>query len=182
MNDAEIKAKRRPWVFHVVGTLLAITTFSAVGLITSYRLSRSRQQAQQRAAVAAVEALGGEAQLVYSSTLAIRLSLEEGDAPNLFFLNSKNVTDDDLRLFESAPTTRGIHLFNNRITDAGLAHLENLSNLDLLDLRRNNITDAGLVHLEHLQKLQNLYLLGTNVTPVGVTKLQKKLPNTKISH
>ena len=80
----------------------------------------------------------------------------------------------------SAPTTRALWLFENRITDDGLVHLKDLTALEQLDLRRNKITDAGLVHLEGLRNLQNLYLIRTQVTPTGVAKLQKKLPSTKI--
>jgi Leucine-rich repeat (LRR) protein len=87
-----------------------------------------------------------------------------------------------LAIFESAPTTRGLYLFGNQITDDGLRHLSNLPELDFLDLRRNNITDAGLVHLEKLPKLKQVILIGTQVTPAGVNKLQKKLPHTKIAH
>ena len=65
----------------------------------------------------------------------------------------------------------------------GLVHLRNLKALETLDLRRNpDITDAGLVHLEGLSNLKQLYLIGTGVTPAGVSKLQQKLPKTKIAY
>jgi hypothetical protein len=161
---------------------LFLVLATAVGLITARQYWRSRQQAQQRAAAVAVEELGGDVQHVLSSMAPLTPLLESGDAPNLFMLNSKNITDDDLAIFESAPTTRGLFLFGNRITDDGLVHLKNLPVLEDLDLRRNPITDAGLVHLEGLRNLKRLYLIGTQVTPAGVAKLQKKLPNTKIAH
>ena len=43
------------------------------------------------------------------------------------------------------------------------------------------ITDAGLEHLQGLKNLQELNLDLTKVTPEGVAKLQKFLPNTKIT-
>jgi type II secretory pathway pseudopilin PulG len=175
-------SKTRRWLWYGLTAVIALVIILAAGLFGSYRLWKSRQQAQQRAAAEAVEALGGTGQLVYSSLSPLSFYLESGDAPNLFFLNSTGVTDDDLVVFESAPTTRGLNLFDNQITDDGLRHLSNLPELDFLDLRRNNITDAGLVHLEKLSKLKNLYLIRTRVSPSGISKLQKKLPNTKIAH
>jgi hypothetical protein len=49
-------------------------------------------------------------------------------------------------------------------------------------LRGTQVTDAGLVHLEGLDNLDFLYLDNTQVTDEGVTKLQKALPNCKITH
>ena len=169
------------WVWYGLTTVLVVMIVLATVMVGSYRFWKSNQQVQQRAAAKAVEALGGKGQLAYSS-LPLGFYLESGDAPNVFLLNSKGVTDDDLVIFESAPTTRGLHLFDNQITDEGLRHLSNLSELDFLDLRRNNITDAGLVHLEQHYKLKQLILIGTQVTPAGVSKLQKKLPHAKIAH
>jgi hypothetical protein len=173
---------RRRWLVYGLSGLLIALLATTVGLIAVRHYWHSRQQAQQRAAAAAVEKLGGETQHAFSSLSPVSMYLESGDAPNLFFLSSKKVTDDDLVIFESAPTTRALWLFDNRISDDGLMHLKNLTALEQLDLRRNKITDAGLVHLEGLRNLKNLYLIRTQVTPAGVAKLQKKLPNTKIVH
>lgn len=182
-DESMSRAKpRQRWFYFLLAGLLVAAIIGAAGLIASYSQWRSQQQSQQRAAAKAVEALGGHAQHIFSSFSPWARYMESADAPNLFLLNSKKVTDDDLIIFESAPTTRGLHLFDNRITDDGLVHLKNLPALDFLDLRRNNITDAGLKHLEHHKNLKDLYLIGTQVTPRGVQQLQKKLPNTKIAH
>jgi hypothetical protein len=134
-------------------------------------------------AAEAVVALGGMAQQTFSSTSPTSIILERSDAPNHFTLNDLSLTDVDLKLFDTAPTTRGLFLFNNQITDQGLAHLSGLTRLETLDLRRNtSITDAGLVHLAGLKNLKNLYLIHTGVTPAGVNKLQQELPNTKIAY
>ena len=174
--------KPRRWLWYALLTTLVGVIVLAAGLVGSYRLWKSRQQAQQRKAAEAVVALGGETSLAFSSFSPLSLLLESGNAPNIFLLSGNGLTDDDLAIFETAPTTRGLYLLGNPITDDGLRHLSHLPELDLLDLRRNNITDAGLVHLEGLAKLKNLYLIGTKVTPAGVSKLQKKLPNAKIAH
>jgi hypothetical protein len=162
--------------------MFLVTLAAGIMGVVSHRVVNAQRQSQQRTAVEQVLARGGDAQLIYSS-LPIGAWLENGNAPNLLMLNSKNITDDDLAMFETAPTTRGLYLFNNQISDGGLVHLKDLKLLDFLDLRRNaGITDAGLVHLEGLTKLENLYLMGTSVTPAGVAKLQRKLPKTKIRH
>lgn len=163
-------------------TLLAAILFAGAWLASSYSSSKSRVQIQQRAAADAVSRLGGTGSFAHSSLSLRSKILERNDAPNLFFLNSKNLVNDDLKLFESAPATRAIHLFGNQLTDEGLVHLKDLPALEYLDLRRNAISDDGLVHLEKLDHLQQLWLLGTNVTPEGVKRLRKKLPNTKIEY
>ncbi len=156
---------------------------AGIALFTTYRVWRGHRQAQQRAAVAKVEALGGEAQHTLSSLSQLAILLESGDAPNVIMLNERGLTDDDLVLFESAPTTRGLFLFKNQLTDKGLVHLKGLQELETLDLRRNGaITDAGLVCLEDLKNLKTVYLMRTSVTLAGVNKLQAKLPGAKIHH
>lgn len=175
--------KTRRWFWYTVGVVLFGVLAAGIGLVVSYRYFTARQQAQQRAAVVKVQALGGSADPSISSASPIAVLLESGNAPNIITLSELKIADDDLALFEASPTTRGLYLFNNRITDQGLGHLRNLQSLETLDLRRNpGITDAGLTHLEGLQNLRNLYLIGTGVTPAGAQKLQAKLPNTKIGY
>ena len=171
------------WLLMAIGGTLFILFLSCAGLVGSYQIWRSGQQAQQRRAVAAIEALGGTATPSLSNSKPWTVILEQGDAPNVIKLNEKRIRDNDLQVFESAPTTRGLFLFKNQITDEGLVHLKDLKMLETLDLRRNpGITDAGLVHLENLKSLKQVYLMSTGVTPAGVSKLQQKLPNTKIHH
>jgi hypothetical protein len=157
---------------------------AGLALFTTYRVWRGRSQAQQRAAAEKVEALGGWVQHSFSSASnPLVIWLESGDAPNIFSLSDLGLADDDLRLLDEAPTTYGLFLFNNRLTDKGLVHLKNLHELETLDLRRNGaITDAGLVHLQNLKNLKNVYLMRTSVTLAGVNKLQAKLPGAKIHH
>lgn len=60
---------RRRWLLYGLGGLLLLVLAIAVGLITARQIWTSRQQAQQRAAAAAVEKLGGEVQHVLSSMM-----------------------------------------------------------------------------------------------------------------
>jgi hypothetical protein len=174
--------KPRRWLRYVlVASGLALLGAGAA-MVISHRLWNIRREAQQRAALEEITRLGGEAAISFYGPMPLAAFLERNNAPNIILLNSKNLTDDDLRVFESAPTTRSLSLFDNRITDQGLVHLKNLHSLEFLDLRRNGgVTDAGLIQLETLHKLQHLYLIRTGVTAAGVSKLQKKLPNTKIA-
>ncbi|HEX4150008.1 MAG TPA: SUMF1/EgtB/PvdO family nonheme iron enzyme, partial [Pirellulales bacterium] len=75
-----------------------------------------------------------------------------------------------------------LYASNCGLQDAWLApigkHVEMDGKLKLLD---NPITDAGLIHLEPLKSLKSLELGGTKVTAAGVEKLQKALPNCKIT-
>ena len=81
-------------------------------------------------------------------------------------------------------TLKELQLMECNITNAGLKHLANLPELTSLDLGFCNfIDDAGLVEVEKLTKLQQLGLRGKKlkVTPAGIAKLQKALPNCKIT-
>ena len=175
-----MSTKPRRWLAYGIGGTLALIVVLTVALFGLRQYQWGRQQAQQRTAAAAVERLGGETQHVLSSFSPLALYFEPDDAPNVFFLSSKGITDADLAILETAPVTRSLYLFDNRLSDAGLVHLKGLKQLEHLDLRRNKISDAGLVHLQGLHNLKELYLIRTQVTPAGVAKLQKKLPNTKI--
>src|SRR5690349_4619321 len=122
-NDADhVVEHRRPRrLWYGLGVMFLVTLAAGVTGVVLHRVVHARQQAQQRAAVEQVLARGGDAQSIYSS-VPIGAWLENGNAPNLLGLNSKNVTDDDLRIFKTAPTTRGLLLFDNQITDVGLVH------------------------------------------------------------
>ena len=77
-------APRRRWLLYGLGGSLLLVLATAVGLITARQIWSSRQQAQQRAAAAAVEKLGGETQHVLSSFSPLALYFEPDDAPNVF--------------------------------------------------------------------------------------------------
>src|SRR5262245_17628332 len=121
-------SRRRLFVYGLF-TVTAFIVGGAAWLIASYSWAKSRVQAQQRAAVAEVKRLGGEAGQSFNSPLPMLTYFERNNAGNLIFLNSKNLTDDDLKIFEAAPTTRALHLFGNKITDDGLVHLKKLDKL-----------------------------------------------------
>ncbi len=67
------------------------------------------------------------------------------------------------------------------MTGAGLVHLQGLTRLSYLSLYGTQVSDAGLEHLNGLTNLANLHVEGTRVTDAGVEKLQRALPECRIS-
>ena len=96
-------------------------------------------------------------------------------------LPKTQVTDAGLERLGGLNRLRQLRLGGTQITDAGLEYLHDLNQLRGLDLGGTKVTNAGLVHLEGLNELQVLMLEGTHVTSEGVAKLQKALPNCKIT-
>ena len=77
-------ARRRRWFLYGFAGVAVFVLIGAAVLFTTYRVWRGRRQAQQRAAVAKVEALGGEAQHTLSSLSQLAILLESGDGPMSF--------------------------------------------------------------------------------------------------
>lgn len=189
------------WLRFSLRTLLILVTIFAVWLGWKMYVRREQQRVLD-----AVHARGGRtSQMLRDLSLLSRLQAR-WTQDNVVMLSNLNVTDEELKDFKSMPYLVGLHLADNRITDRGLAYVKNQTDLRVLDLTHNpaitddglahlqdltaieslmlrknsQITDAGLVHLERMQKLDLLILFGTSVTPQGVSRLQKKLPKTKI--
>jgi hypothetical protein len=105
--------------------------------------------------------------------------------------NICSATDADLERLKAFPHLRRVEAgsFDVRsacqrggpITDAGLQHLRGLNELKDLSLAGTRITDAGLQQIRTRTTLEELGLSDTQVTSEGVAKLQKALPNCKIT-
>ncbi len=98
------------------------------------------------------------------------------------FLGNTQVIDAGLVHLKGLTNLERLDLSNTQITDAGLEQLKGLSNLRTLGLSHAQVTNAGLEHLKGLTNLDTLWLANTHVTDEGVTKLQRALPNCKITH
>jgi hypothetical protein len=96
-------------------------------------------------------------------------------------LGGTKVSDAGLQYLEGLTRLELLSLNGTKTTDEGLRNVERLSQLHDLDLRNTAISDAGLRHIEGLTKLESLRLFHTKVTDAGVAKLQKALPNCKIT-
>ena len=68
-----------------------------------------------------------------------------------------------------------------QVNDAELEQLQRLTQLRSLYLDSTRVTDAGLENLRGLTRLQTADLRNTQVTEAGLTRLQKALPNCKIT-
>ena len=71
---------------------------------------------------------------------------------------------------------------HNLRADAALANLAPLAKLQSLSLADTPVTDAGLEQLHGLKELKELDLSFTQTSEEGQAKLQKALPELKITH
>jgi beta-lactamase regulating signal transducer with metallopeptidase domain/Leucine-rich repeat (LRR) protein len=97
-------------------------------------------------------------------------------------LEDCGVTGAGLEHLKGLPKLQSLKLYHTKVTDEGLKHLKGLPHLRSLALEECGVTDAGLANLEGFSNLQSLRFWATKVTDEGVKKLQKALPNCKISH
>lgn len=83
------------------------------------------------------------------------------------------LSDDELVLVGRFPQVERVwHAGPSHwLTDAGLARLDGLANLRELDLAHAPITDAGLVHLKRMHGLEQLNLALTPITDAGLAHL-----------
>ena len=95
-------------------------------------------------------------------------------------LSSCTVTDQGVKLLESADELRSLRLAETALTDAGLDALAKLSNLESLNLYGTQVTNQGVLKLAALPNLKKLYLWQTKVDAAGVEALKAKLPNCEI--
>ena len=96
-------------------------------------------------------------------------------------LRDTRVSSAGLVHLKKLGSLRRLHLERTRVDDAGVAHLSGLSQLEYLNLYDTDVTDKALEHLTGLKNLKQLYLWKTKVTKVGAEKLQKTLPELRIS-
>ena len=203
------KTKRR-WYQFSLKTLLVVVSLSCFGFAwIGWRMQQARENRERVAAsekeiektVAAIENSGG---MVFSGNEERRPQTwlegqfdDPGDADDpvrddlkvttvifLSYAQGGKVTDAELeQLLKGLENLEDLDLYRTNITDAGLEHVKVLKNLRYLNLHwQKKVTDAGLEYLKGLESLQHLDLRGTNVTDEGVNKLQRALPNCRISH
>src|SRR5262249_46579968 len=117
----------------------------------------------QDKAVAAIESLGGTAEVDASSP----------DRPVLKVnLEGKEVTDSQLEPLKGLSRLQTLSLARTGMSDAGLAILEYLPSLQRLDLAGTRVSDAGLKHLRKLTQLRDLDLGLTDTTSAGLSYLE----------
>ena len=152
--------------------------------------------ADEKAAIAAIEKLGGAVRGVAQDSEALEIDFhlqgeELTDAglahlsglTNLtnLHLGGTQVTDAGLEKLKDLSSLRRLHLENTTLNGTGLVHLKGLVNLEYLNLYATQVTDDGLVHLAGLKNLRRLFLWQSKTTDEGVAKLQKALPDLVIN-
>jgi hypothetical protein len=138
--------------------LIALFVLVLVAGIVTRQISQKMQRAAKRAEVV-------EAMLKAGGVVRFDFQLDE-DGKRL----PKPTSDGPFTVVEAEVRT-----------DDSLKGIENLLQLRHLTLSSRGITDAGLIHLEHLPNLQSLYLEDTQVTEQGIKRLQRALPDCRVS-
>ena len=190
------KPKRR-WYQYSLRTLLALMAVLSIGM--SWFAGRVQRANRQRAAVEAIEKLGGLVLYDYQvdasgAILGGALSqpgwlrslagddllrsvalvdLRSGSRPGVSGGKVSQVCDDDIQSLKALAELRFLYLGGTQITDDGLQSLEGLTQLRELFLDSTQITDAGLKHLLGLKRLETLCLARTAVTDAGLQELKR---------
>ncbi|QDT17329.1 leucine-rich repeat domain-containing protein [Alienimonas californiensis] len=149
-----------------------------------------------RAAIAAVEALGGQVVQRAQNDARLDVSFHLGDveltakhldalvplADRLHELNLRGTPFDDglSRKLTLLTNLRKLHLEGTKIGDAALVPVGTLERLEYLNLYGTKVTDAGLKNLRGLVALRSLYVWDTAVTTAGALALMKDLPEVQI--
>jgi len=199
------KPKRR-WYQFSMRTLLVVMLVFCLGVgWAGARMQRAQENRERVAAVVTavteIEKLGGMISSGYEDSATHQDLRPQTWLETLF--DDPGSRDDPVGVLEVMEVS---FAFTDDITDAGLEHLKGMTKLTILDLREARVTNAGLEHLKDLPKLyflslgdtrvtdagleyvkgltnlRTLNLRGTQVTDEGVKKLQRALPNCKITH
>ena len=160
MQEPLATAKRpRRWLRFSLRTLLLLTAVVACWL--GVQVNKAQKQ---RAAVAAIEYLGGK--VVYARAasdghrfnkyLARLIGRDYVDEVQVIVIENLEVVDADLAPLADLSSLKFLYLNNLSITDSGLEHLRNLHQLHWLSLENLNVTDAALQHLTDIRSLQAL--------------------------
>ena len=87
-------------------------------------------------------------------------------------IQTEQMTDEGLALFEHCTGLKALHLCNPAVTDSRLAFFRNCKNLIDLRLPSTGVTDAGLAYFKGCTQLKNLDLRCTAVTDAGMVHFQ----------
>ncbi|HEV7998715.1 MAG TPA: hypothetical protein VGP63_02470 [Planctomycetaceae bacterium] len=155
---------------------LALAFVSPVALHGEQKAVQQQPNSAEVAAVAKIQALGGEIYRQSDQAAADSPPTTKGqNDPVLVVILSDNdkVKDDDLQCLQAFPELEHLSLGRTKIGDAGLKHIKGLKHLKRLSLFGTRVTDAGLKELEELPDLDSVILGETNITDVGLLSLCK---------
>ncbi len=172
--------KRRWFQFSLKTMLIGMTVLClGPGGYVAYEQAKARRQ---RAAVEAIEKLGGRATSFLPSShprlpmLQLILGDETfGNVECVEFEGTKLAgpfTDAEMMQVRSLPHVRYFYLGGfQKVTDTGFSQLSGLPELQTVILDDTQITDAGLTHLARLKGLHTVRLRNTHVTDAGLVHL-----------
>ena len=183
----------RPWLqFRLRTLLIAILLLS---LPLSWFAVRMRKARRQRAAVEAIERLGGYVAYDWETDWVVTPPARKSypawlrrplgddfffDVVEASFLYSE-LDDEAATCLKGLANIEELYLDHTRITDAGLANIEGLTHLQKLTLDYTQITDTGLEHVAGLTPLRCLTIGGTRITDAGLDHL-KRMSNLRYLH
>jgi hypothetical protein len=172
----------RRWLQFSLRAIVVFTVLVSIGLACLGNiLVRVRRQ---RAAIARVEALGGQAVYDYQASRVsksppgpefVRTLVGEdayANVESIRFSYRKKFTDDDLAVLAEFPKLKKLDLSFADVDDKGLARIGTLRTLEFLYLRGINISDSSIVFLINLDELRLLNIEQTDVTDHGLEHLK----------
>jgi hypothetical protein len=180
---------RLRWYQYSLRSLFVLTVLVAIG--GSWFAVKKQQVERERAAVRAIEELGG-CYVGYNYQYdASGVPIPNAKPPGPAWLRAWLGDDFFAQVvtlvwepeggqavhagfehLEALKQLRTLHLISTRVTDTGLEHIKGLTKLKSLWLLERNVTDVGLERLKGLTQLEDLNLNGTQVTDVGLGHLQ----------
>jgi len=174
---AESVPRKRRWFQFSLRTMLILMLL--FGGVFSWLGLEVKRGLEQRHAVQAIQALGGQLLFTDASSFAQRnkwLRSLVGDEAVLdvwvVAFGSTHVTDEGLVHLRGLTQLQWLRLERTQVSDAGLVHLRGLTQLKELHLEGTLVSDAGLIHLRGLTQLQELHLDGTQVSDAGLVHLR----------
>lgn len=165
--------------FSLRGGLVLLTVISVALGVLFQRIHA------QRAAVSAIERMGGEVWYGYeldSQSLSTVGDVRSQMVQSLsaicgrdcfsrvegVFVNKPEVSDQDLRVLRSVPNLRFINLQNTAVQGGFLEHVRGCRTLDTIRLNGTAVNDTALPHLAAIPNLRMLYLNETSISDEGL--------------
>jgi hypothetical protein len=96
-------------------------------------------------------------------------------------LGDTQATDGGLKMLPSFNKLTYLDLHNTGVTDVTVEAIRELQYLEYLNLYGTEITDVSLPNIAKLKRLKAIYIWKTGISEEGAEKLQRALPDAKIS-
>jgi hypothetical protein len=111
-----------------------------------------------------VQALGGDVDLEYNSTIASALGLRRLGHPDSIDIDSNQFRDDDLIALSQYSTINSIAVTSDGVTDKSVSRLKNVRGLVDFSISSSQVTDKGLLWCGRAEQLRDLTIDCPHVT------------------